>query len=114
MTRYAVSGTTSPDCTTEDTGEPAGTINGQPYWEWVVGSVTCRLYRLVVTPAVMSIVAIQGGVNIGAWSKPGTGITGIYTAIAPTTGNATVAVYVPPAYVTLQGETGFIVLRKST
>lgn len=69
MTRYAVSGITSPDCTTEDTGEPAGTINGQPYWEWVV---------------------------------------------APTTGNATVAVYGPPAYVTLHGETGFIVLRKST
>jgi len=31
---YSVSGILSPDATTENTGEPAGTYNGQDYWTW--------------------------------------------------------------------------------
>lgn len=34
MARYSVSGTLTPDATTADTGDPAGTHNGQPYWSW--------------------------------------------------------------------------------
>jgi len=44
MTRYVVSGTVSPDCTTPDTGEPAGTYNGQNYWTWTNDAGTWYLW----------------------------------------------------------------------
>ena len=44
MARYSVSGTLSPDATTADTGEAAGTFSGQPYWTWTNDAGTWYLF----------------------------------------------------------------------
>ena len=43
-TAYSVSGTLSPDCTTSNTGEPAGTYNDEDYWTWTNDADTWYLF----------------------------------------------------------------------
>lgn len=47
MTRYVITGTDNPDCTTPNTGDPAGTHESQPYWSWVNGATTYYLFLKV-------------------------------------------------------------------
>lgn len=44
--RWTITGTPdlSPDCTTPDTGEPAGTFQSQSYWTWTAGESTYYLW----------------------------------------------------------------------
>jgi hypothetical protein len=100
MTRYSVSGTLTPDATTPDTGEPAGTYDAQPYWSWTNDAGTWYLWWYF------------DGIG-GTWeitnSAPGPGfpwwvimwtsalLEGEYHANIGAAGTATVAEYVPPA-----------------
>lgn len=103
--RLTVTGTPdlSPDCTTPDTGEPAGTYNGQNYWTWTNDAGTWFLwYKRVTFPPPgyqkMYISAALG--NSYGWQLTITDpavIIGNYTSNGAYTGTATVAEYVPPA-----------------
>ena len=44
MTRYSITGDSSPDCSIADTGIRVGTRNGQPYWSWVNDAGTWYLF----------------------------------------------------------------------
>ena len=44
MAHYQIIGDPNPDCTTSDTGDVAGTHNGQPYWSWTNDAGTWYLY----------------------------------------------------------------------
>lgn len=108
MTRYAITGTPdiSPDCTTPDTGEPAGERNGQPYWMWTNEAGTWYLSKWaenMMNPASVTWgIGPRFGISVGA--EPGwqaderseTGPAGTYSPNESATGTATVAEYVPP------------------
>jgi len=99
--RLTVTGTPdlSPDCTTPDTGEPAGMYQEQLYWTWTNEAGTWYL-RWDNTPERYMIVS-QADI---VWMDPhwvSTGgdfdLLGTYTPAAGAIGTAIVAEYVPPA-----------------
>lgn len=119
MTDHSVSGPVSPDCTTPDTGEPAGTEQGQPYFDWDTADPTWSKWRMcrsgfggnpwVIIPrdftenpaysgffrdfGDLSFLATSG---IGFWLTSTDAVVNSYAPQAPATGTATVAEYVPP------------------
>ena len=106
MARYAVSGTLSPDATTADTGEPAGTFSGQPYWTWTNDAGTWYLWTVfgVYLISADPPAFIQPGLfwqnSVGEYVVPGT-----YSPVGANTGTATVAEYVAPTpdeYITVR------------
>ena len=115
--RYSVSGDPNPDCTVADTGPPAGTVEGKPYWEWTTGA---RTWRLQWGGSNWGILNVGGDAAFWAMIGP-TEPPGEYAPITGTTGNPIVAEYVEPPptaekFLTLQVHTGpfageFIVLR---
>ena len=100
MTAYSVTGTTSPDCTTASTGEPAGTYGGEPYWSWVNGATTWYLWFDLGIGGWWWISATPPGDSFeDAWGQILGTVTGLY---APYTGlfysgDSTIAEYIPPA-----------------
>lgn len=94
MPAYIISGTLTPDATTANTGELAGTYNGQNYWTWTNDAGTWYLY---LTEA--AVYAIAGQLPAGkaqpAW-QGGAAVAGDYLPNPNATGTATVAEYVPP------------------
>jgi len=86
--RYAVSGTLSPDATTADTGEAAGTYNGQPYWMWTNDAGTWYLYK---PSANWYIANSLDGIQTKVWNG-GESIVGTYAPdpLTGATGTATV------------------------
>ncbi len=103
---YAISGELSPDCTVGDTGESAGTVNGQPYWEWVAGGVTYYLCNATELFGVMwGITTVLGSFPQQGpyWMKDGeeAEILGDYAPGGGAAGTATVTVVGndPPAAV---------------
>lgn len=100
MTRYSVSGTLTPDATTADTGDPAGTHNGQPYWSWTNDAGTWFLwfsqeafgrYRYAINHGLDESLMWSGSflnpLPIGNYEAN----------LGMCTGLSTVAEYVPPA-----------------
>jgi len=129
MARYSVSGTLTPDATTADTGEPAGTFGGQPYWRWLVGEQEWFLFyrpEFSFPPFVNAERWVIGnelntpaGFDSLEWHRLSNEIAGDY-APSGTTGTATVAEITgpPPAteYAVLQINDGplageYIVLK---
>lgn len=95
MASYEITGTTSPDCTTSDTGEPVGTFLGYDYWSWVNGSTTWYLFRMTVTgPDYWTIGLGLSGPQV-RWliSSPegSADPTGIYTPVLGVVGNPIVS-----------------------
>jgi hypothetical protein len=45
-TAYSVTGTLTPNATTSNTGEPVGTEQGQPYWDWDTDGPDWTKWRL--------------------------------------------------------------------
>lgn len=94
MTAYSVSGTLTPDATTANTGEPAGTFNGQDYWTWtndagtwyLLFGTSWRIYKGSLTPPPFD----------PWWNRGVANILGEYSPVIAATGTATVAEYVPP------------------
>jgi hypothetical protein len=103
--RLSVSGTPdlSPDCTTPDTGPPAGVHNGKDYWEWVTGTTTWRLHWR--TQGFWQIGPLLDG-NI-FWFLGSETPSGDYTPFASgTLGTATVAEPEPEKLLVLEWLTG--------
>ena len=98
MTRYSVSGTLTPDATTADTGEPAGTYNGQPYWTWGTWYLFLSDLRIIGQPSNLWAIAdnLDRLEATFVWFGS-TGVEGAYTPAFgnPATGTATVAEYAP-------------------
>lgn len=121
MTRYAVSGEVSPDCTIADTGEPAGEYNGQPYWTWEASGQTWYLsVQIALSPNIYHwvISTAVGDVPRGtpSWYMDGSTPIGDYVPNRDATGTATVAEYVPPdEYIVVEWTASgkFTILKKS-
>jgi hypothetical protein len=104
--RLTISGTVSPDCTTPDTGEPAGQYNGQDYWTWEAGGQAWALFASEVSGKSGEVIqwAIQQtapGVLVEPYwisSVPeGGAATGTYSPVPLVSGNlVTVTEYTPP------------------
>lgn len=94
MAAYSVSGTLIPDATTPNTGEPAGTLNGQPYWTWGV-------WFLYWKPGKTNLWRISqelDGDSVAGWTRETddpTDVIGMYQPFT-TEGTAIVAEYVEP------------------
>jgi hypothetical protein len=122
MTRYSVSGTLTPDATIADTGEPAGTVNGQPYWQYQAGGETWRLFYSALAVKWLICADWNGDGAIDERdSKDGphwtsAALAGDYIPVGGATGTATVAEYVPPAdeYIVVKWRASgeFTVLKK--
>jgi hypothetical protein len=100
--RYSVSGTPdmNPDCTTADTGPPAGTHNEQPYWTWESGGITWFLSFAGVfwnPPMKWTIARFLGATTPAFVGSTDTSvILGDYPAVGEFVGTATVAEYEEP------------------
>jgi hypothetical protein len=108
--RLVVTGTPdlSPDCTTPDTGAPAGTYNGYDYWTWTNDAGTWYLWMLPAALNRYGIISAALGVPPAIDGPPGWTYNFRFfpddypvASYAPqfgsgATGTATVAEYVPP------------------
>ena len=90
MTAYAITGTLEPDVTTENTGEPAGVLNGEPYWSWAAAEVTWFLFW-DSGQSLWFIGSELGGLPL--WTSAT--LVGPYDPFG-SSGIATVAEYAPP------------------
>jgi hypothetical protein len=88
--RFAITGDPDPDCRTDDTGAPAGTYNGEPYWSWEAGGETWYLWWLTSAWWISAAVGDAGTSWLG-----GGEIQGDYGDFNATTGTATVAHLTP-------------------
>jgi hypothetical protein len=102
--RLTITGTVdlSPDCTTPDTGEPAGTHNGQSYWTWTNDAGTWYLWASI-NPKGGKIYCWYITTQLGTKTSPRwegpiqVSVPGVYARYPVIMGqNATVAEYVPP------------------
>ena len=93
-----ITGTISPDVTIPDSGPPNGTWNGRDYWTWYAAEETWYLFWFTVKSTKWVISADLGtlSLSLGVWYGPNAvSPVGTYTPVAPATGDATVAEYVP-------------------
>jgi hypothetical protein len=110
--RLTISGTVTPDCTTLDTGEPAGIWENYEYWTWAAGGLTFYLYRLgsletnryaIYTSLTTGIPALVLGDGFwlgqsGIGKPPGPApLLGNYSPQGGMSGTVTVTEYTPPA-----------------
>jgi hypothetical protein len=98
--QLSVSGTLSPDATTANTGPPAGTHEGQPYWQWTNDAGTWFLSNVNLSGGLQWAITSRLGafvVGVGSWRRPDNEpAIGEYSPVGSATGIATVA-EVPPA-----------------
>jgi hypothetical protein len=96
--RLTISGTVTPDCTIVDTGEPAGELNGQPYWQWTGkkpdGSPTTYFLYWVAPNWIIS--TLLGAVWATQWANAAGSVIGDYAPGSFHTGTVTVTEYTPP------------------
>lgn len=106
--RLTISGTVSPDCTTLDTGEPAGTHSGYDYWTWEAGEQEWFLAFVPAdgkagTPDFWSIsLGLPDSTNYTdvRWRLDSAVVSGNYLPIRDATGTVIVTEYTPPAATT--------------
>ena len=98
--QLAITGTVTPDCTIANTGDPAGTLNGESYWAWTAGGQEWWLQWTGTEWLLCADWNGDGQVNVqdldlGAyWTNAN--MLGEYTPTNGATGTATVAEYAEP------------------
>ena len=104
MSAYKITGTISPNATTANTGEPAGTLNEQPYWTWEAGGFTWYLWfddssaPLLYAWRMTKVLGGGTGPPNPHWEKTGNtpDPAGSYLPKITATGTATVTVVANP------------------
>jgi hypothetical protein len=104
MARYSVSGDVTPDCTTADTGEQAGSQGGLPNWRWLAGGqewwlqATGTGWLLCVDYNGDGFLNFQDSISGPNWQSAGTDgkPPGEYTPSNGASGTVIVAEYVEP------------------
>ena len=106
MARYAVTGDVL--CATSDTGEPTGTQNGYPVYQWTNENGNWTLLVITVISQSIQIHLVTGDPVVGGavgWSRATNTFLGNYAPVNGATGTATVAEYVAPTpdeYITVR------------